>query len=98
MLLKCKYCLPAEGIEVPGFTALEKSAIVKQARLSPIHTVKYLMDHFKLSHSEAKFIMSHINTIDGKCNRCDFEALEKENTACPKCGALNLNWKISPGT
>ena len=56
-----------------------------------LFAVKKLMDEFKFSHKEAKIIVTHLNPEYGKCQRCDFDELEKQNAECPKCGAFNYN-------
>lgn len=94
MKVQCKNCLPKEGIEVPEFGRSDKIRLSKMKLDSPIKTVKCLMDDYKLSHLESKYITTHINESYGKCNRCDFNKLNEEYLSCPKCGALNFNWKI----
>lgn len=64
---------------------------------SPIHTVKYIIDNFKISPVIAKYITTHINVNNGHCNNCIFDQLDKEYIQCPKCGALNFNWKLVNG-
>jgi Zn finger protein HypA/HybF involved in hydrogenase expression len=95
MVVKCKNCLPKEGIEVPDFDILEKNKLIELTVQSPLHSIKYIIDNFKLSHRDAKYIITHINRIYGQCNRCKFDNLDKEYMSCPKCGALNFNWKIN---
>jgi hypothetical protein len=95
MKVKCKNCLPKEGIEIPDFTPSEKKRLWELKLKSPIHSVKHLIDNFKLSHSDAKYITLHINKDYGRCNRCSFDKLDEEYIKCPKCGALNFNWKIN---
>lgn len=94
MKVQCKNCLPKEGIEVPEFTQSDKNRLFEMKEESPIKTVKCLMEDYRLSHLESKYITTHINEIYGKCNRCDFNELDQEYLNCPKCGALNFNWKI----
>lgn len=93
MKVQCKKCLPKEGIEIPYFNQSEKNDLFGLICLSPIRAIKYIIDNFNLSHGEAKYIISHINKIHGKCNRCNFDKLNEEYINCPKCGALNFNWK-----
>lgn len=95
MKVQCKNCLPKEGIEIPEFTQLDKNRLLVMKRESPIKTVKYLMDNFKLTHLDSKYITTHINESYRKCNRCDFNELGKEYLNCPKCGVLNFNWEIT---
>jgi Zn finger protein HypA/HybF involved in hydrogenase expression len=94
MKVQCKNCLPKEGIEVPELKQSDKNRLSKMKQESPIKTVKCLMDDYGLSHLESKYITTHINENYGKCNRCDFNELDQEYLNCPKCGALNFNWKI----
>ncbi len=94
MKVQCKNCLPKEGIEVPEFTQSDKNRLSEMKEESPIKTVKCLMEDYGLSHLESKYITTHINKIYGKCNCCDFNELDQEYLNCPKCGALNFNWKI----
>jgi hypothetical protein len=98
MIVKCKNCLPKEGVVVPDFSILEKSKLVGLTVQSPLHSAKYIIDNFKLSHMVAKYILTHINRTFGQCNRCKFDDLDEEYINCPKCGALNFNWKTDNGT
>ena len=43
---------------------------------------------------DAKFSLMHINKKYGKCNRCNVDFLDEEYIVCPKCRALNFNWKL----
>jgi hypothetical protein len=95
MRVKCKNCLPKEGIEVPHFDQLEKNKIVSLKIESPLRSTKHLLEQLNLSHRDAKYIVTHLNTPYGHCNRCNFEQLDKEYITCPKCKALNFNWKAS---
>jgi hypothetical protein len=93
MKVQCKNCLPKEGIEIPDFTQSEKSRLLELTIQSPIHSIKYIVDNFRLSHRDAKYIVTHINTKYGHCNHCSFDKLDQQYINCPKCGALNFNWK-----
>ena len=93
MKVQCKHCLPKEGIEIPDFDQVEKSTLLELAKQSPLQCTKYLIDNCRQNHQEAKYIVTHINKQYGKCNRCDFDKLVEEYATCPKCGALNFNWK-----
>jgi len=92
--VQCKNCLPKEGIEVPAFSGSEKVRLTEMKTESPIKATKWLMENYKASHLEAKYMVTHINIKFGKCNRCNFNELEEEYLNCPKCKALNFNWKI----
>ena len=94
MKIRCKNCLPKEGIEIPDFTQSEKLKLLQLKTESPIHLVKYIVDNYALGHGDAKYVVTHINKVYGHCNHCIFNKLDGEYTNCPKCGALNLNWKI----
>ncbi len=94
MKVRCKNCLPEEWIEVPAFSKSDKMKLWELKVNSPIHTVKVLMDEYKISHRDSKYIVTHINTSYGECNKCDFNKLDQEYLTCPKCGALNFNWKL----
>ena len=95
MKVQCKNCLPKEGIEIPEFTESDKNRLSKIKKESSIKTVKYLMDNYKLTHLDSKYITTHINENHGKCNRCNFSELDQEYLNCAKCGALNFNWKVN---
>lgn len=97
MIVKCKNCLPTDGIDIPDFTFSEKSKLEEVTIQSPLHATKFIIDNFKLSHRDAKYIVTHINKIYGQCNRCNFDNLKDEFITCPKCGALNFNWKTANG-
>lgn len=94
MKVKCKNCYPPEGIDVPDFSQTEKSKLWRLRTESPIHSVKYLMDNFELSHLNAKYIATHITKKYGHCNKCSFDKLKGEYINCPKCEALNFNWRM----
>jgi hypothetical protein len=94
MKTQCKNCLPKEGIEVPAFTQIQKKQLFNLTLESSIKTVEILIKTYNFTHRDAKFIVSHINLKYGKCNRCNFDELDKEYVNCPKCKALNLNWKL----
>lgn len=98
MIVKCKNCLPKEGIKVPDFAISEKSKLLELTVQSPLHSTKYIIENFRLSDRDAKYIVTHINRIYGQCNRCKFDSLEEEYIKCPKCEALNFNWKMDNGT
>ncbi len=95
MKVQCKNCLQNEVVEIPDFTQSEKNGLLELNLKSPLHTVKHLIDNFKVSHRDAKYIVTHINTDYGRCKRCIFDNLDEEYIKCPKCGALNFNWKIN---
>lgn len=92
--IKCKKCLPIEGIEIPEFSQLDKNRLLKMNIESSIKAIKCLIDDYNLSHGDAKYIVAHLNKQYGKCNRCNFDNLDREYMNCTKCGALNLNWII----
>ncbi len=93
MKVACNKCLPPEGIEIPDFTQAEKKKLLELATQSAMLSIKYITDNYAVSYRDAKFMVNHINKIYGHCNRCKFEKLEGEYITCPKCKALNLNWK-----
>ena len=92
MKVRCKNCLPTEGVEVPDFTQSDKKKLSDLILESSIKAVKILIDDFKLNPRDAKYIVTHINKKYGKCNQCNFDKLDREYMNCPKCGALNFNW------
>jgi hypothetical protein len=98
MKVKCKNCLPTEGIEIPDFKQSEKIKLKELTILSPLRSTKYVIDNFTISHRDAKYIVTHINKIYGHCIRCNFEKLNEEYINCPKCGSLNFNWQTENGT
>ena len=92
MKLNCKKC----GNEINELNLSEELkfeiwGMVKQDL--KLFAVKKIIDDFGISHKEAKVIISHINSEYGKCNRCENDELESENTECQKCGAFNYNFK-----
>ncbi|KOY85819.1 hypothetical protein AD998_06345 [bacterium 336/3] len=95
MKVKCKHCLSTEEIEIPDFKQEEKLKLKELIAVALLlHSDKYLIDTYKVSLTHAKYITNHINKIYGHCNRCSFDKLDEEYINCPKCGALNFNWKI----
>lgn len=92
MKVKCKNCVPVEGIILPNFNNIEKNLLVEFKRESPINGVKHLVNKYKLDPTQSKYIITHINPIFGKCNRCKFNDLNEGNINCPICKSLNLNW------
>jgi hypothetical protein len=98
MKVKCKNCLPLEGIDIPDFKLSEKLKLNELAIFSPLKLTKYILDNYTISHRDAKYIVTHINKTYGHCNRCNFDKLNEEYINCPKCGALNFNWQTENGT
>jgi len=94
MKVQCKKCSPKEGIEISDFSQTEKQIISTLTVQSAIQAVKYLTDNYRISHTNAKYIVTHINKSYAHCNRCSFDKLNAEYITCPKCGALNFNWEI----
>ncbi len=94
MKVHCVNCLPKEGIEIPDFSQSEKNKLVELIIRSPLQTTRFILDNFNLSHINAKYIVAHINKTYGHCNRCNFDKLNEEYSKCPKCRALNFNWKV----
>lgn len=95
MKVKCKNCLPEDGIEVPELSSEEKYAFWQLRKKSGLRLTKELMKNGRFTHLESKYITTHVNQIPGKCNRCNYDQLEGEYILCPKCSALNFNWKFS---
>ena len=93
MKVKCKNCLPEEGIDIPDFNESEKSKLLGLIIQSAVHSIKLIIDNYSLIYRDAKFIVTHMNSPHGHCNCCNFDKLEEEYIKCPKCGALNFNWK-----
>ena len=94
MRVKCKKCLPKEGIDIPTFNDSDKNHLWNLKKESSIKVVKHLIEDDKFSYRDAKYITTHINIEYGKCNRCNCTTLDVEYINCPKCKALNFNWNI----
>jgi len=93
MNLKCKRCLPKEGIEIEKIDENLKQKIIAITKGSKIQGVKFLMDNCEFSHLEAKFLMQHLNIENEKCNNCKTSIFtDDEYVVCEKCKALNINW------
>jgi predicted Zn-ribbon and HTH transcriptional regulator len=93
MKLNCKRC--GSKIVPLNFQEefkLEIRAMINQNR--QLLAVKKIGDELKLSHKEAKVIVAHLNKKFGRCHRCNFQNLMKENVECPKCKSFNYNLKI----
>ncbi|MGL5890736.1 MAG: Com family DNA-binding transcriptional regulator, partial [Bacteroidia bacterium] len=71
----------------------DKQRLLELILISPLQSVKYIIDNYEINLKEAKYIINHINTNYGHCKRCNFDKLDEEYIKCPKCGALNFNWK-----
>lgn len=97
MKVKCKNCLPTEGIEIPDFSQSQKIKLKELTMLSPLRSTKYKIDNFAISHRDSKFIATHINKTYGHCSRCKFDNLNEEYMNCPECGILNFNWQTENG-
>lgn len=93
MYLNCQRCNRNEIIKVPEFSDSEKQTIHSLIIHSAIKAIQFLSETYKITLKEAKFIVSHINLEFGKCQRCNFENLIEEYKECPKCKAMNFNWK-----
>lgn len=94
MKTTCKRC--SSEIKKLNFSEEQKleiwGLVIQDLKL---FAVKKLIDEYQLSHKEAKIIVAHLNKDFGKCHRCNFEDLRKENMECPKCKAFNYNLKIA---
>ncbi len=97
MKVKCKNCLPTEGIEIPIFKHIEKLKFIDLKTVTFLNLTKYFIENYLISHQDAKFLVTHINKIYGHCNNCNFDNLNEEYINCPKCGALNFNWQTEKG-
>lgn len=95
MKAQCKNCLENEVVEIPDFNPAEKKQLLEIYQKSPLHVVKHLVESLKVRHIYAKYIVTHINKNYGCCKRCIYDKLDEEYIKCPKCGALNFNWKIN---
>jgi hypothetical protein len=93
MIIKCKYCLPLEGVILPKFNKVEKEIIIELTSKLGLFTVKYLMEVHSLSQRDAKFITAHVNTELNRCCKCSSDELIGEHCICSKCKAFNLNWE-----
>lgn len=78
MRIKCKNCLPKEGIDVPNFSISDKKLFTETKSNSSIKAVKLLMNKYHLTHLESKYIVAHINKKFGSCNRHNYIELDKE--------------------
>ncbi|MFT6504155.1 MAG: hypothetical protein ACJASQ_004298 [Crocinitomicaceae bacterium] len=94
MQLQCRRCNNIEFFEVPEFGTEERIEMIQLRKESGIKVVKYLIDRHRITHRNAKFITSHLNTDIGQCLRCNNDDLIGENVTCPKCKSLNLNWNL----
>lgn len=94
MNVSCFHCLPKEGLIIPNFSLSDKIALSKMHAESPLQSVKWLMSAYHLNHGDAKYIVMHMNPKQGTCHRCNNIGLAEEYVNCPKCKALNMNWKI----
>ena len=78
---------------MPAFDQIEKLDLLNFKTKSPIMAAKRLMEKHQVSHADSKFIVAHINTEYGQCNRCDYEGLIGEYVECPTCKSFNFNWE-----
>ena len=88
----CKRC----SNEIPDLRLVEEARLKLYGLVYQdlkLFAVKELMDENQFSHREAKVIVDHMNQKFGKCERCDYSSLDKENSDCPECGAFNYNMK-----
>lgn len=95
MIVRCKNCLPAEGITIPDFTQADKQVLHELKDASPVNCIMRLVEKYKLTPGDAKYITIHINKELGRCNRCGKQIPTEEYSICPRCGSLNFNWKIN---
>ncbi|WP_299683638.1 hypothetical protein [uncultured Dokdonia sp.] len=94
MIKSCKRCVK-RAYQIPEFTIEEKKLLTA---LKIDHKFLEAIDKIRTLYSveliDAKFSVMHINTIYGKCNRCNADYLNGEYVECPKCKSLNFNWEI----
>ncbi|WP_282043428.1 hypothetical protein [Winogradskyella flava] len=92
MKLNCKKC--GNEINKLNLNEVQRFEILGMIQQDlKLFAIKKLIDDFGFNHKEAKVIVTHINSKNGKCQRCDYDELENENAECPKCGAFNYNLK-----
>ncbi|MDH7447830.1 hypothetical protein [Aquimarina sp. 2201CG14-23] len=93
MKLSCKKCSKRE-FEVPNFTSEEKKNLSELKANNKLgELIQKIESLYDIESIDAKFSFMHINKKYGKCNRCNVDYLEGEYVECPKCNALNFNWK-----
>ena len=96
MKIKCKHCIPNEGIEIPKLNIDEKILLSKLHKDSKLLLNLKLKEQYGFNLRDSKYLITHINFNYGKCNRCKFDKLDSEYINCPKCKALNTNWNLPP--
>ncbi|KAA1239806.1 MULTISPECIES: hypothetical protein [unclassified Aquimarina] len=93
MKLSCEKCSKRE-FEVPNFTSEEKKNLSELKANNKLgELIQKIESLYDIESIDAKFSFMHINKKYGKCNRCNVDYLEGEYVECPKCKALNFNWK-----
>ena len=94
MKRNCPKCSDRE-FEVPEYTLEQKKRL---SNLKANKKLGELITEIESLHNiksiDAKFNFMHINAKYGKCNRCKVDNLKEEYVNCPKCKALNFNWKV----
>ena len=94
MKRSCSRCSDKE-FEVPDFTPEEKRVLINLKKGNRfVELMEEIKFRYEIQDIEAKFSLMHINRQYGKCNRCNVDYLEGEYVVCPKCRALNFNWKL----
>ena len=90
MSLSCKRCIgPIPRLAWSKDEIEQVTLDIRQRKR--MHVVKWLVFSKKMSHLEAKSIVSHFNAVYGQCHRCNNDALEGDHLECPKCKAFNYN-------
>ena len=91
----CNKCgWQVEKVDLSEEIALEIwGLLIQDAKL---FAIKKLRDKFGIDLRSAEGFVMHFNTEFGKCNNCNYSALDKEYITCPKCKAFNYNLKVEP--
>src|SRR5262249_51985818 len=90
--MKCAQC-HAEGPLPEALLAEPLAAVGTLLRSGDkIRAIRELRARLGIGLAEAKAIEQHVTRVKGSCHRCSAALEPSVVSACPRCGALNLDW------
>lgn len=89
------YCEKCQNeIPNPLLTPAHQKEVLECVRAGTLLQAVYILKSNGYAElKEAKAFVDHICRTYGKCHNCSYDQLKNDYDVCPKCRALNINWK-----
>jgi len=86
---KCKNKIP-----IPLLTKDDKEEVWRFVQIDLLlSAISYVKKRSDLDLKECKLFVEHLSRNFGECHNCNYTGLKNEHEKCPKCKALNINFK-----